>query len=286
MSNTGIAIVGCGPKGLYALDSLCEAARQIPEHRFTVNVFEPSAHPGAGPVYDPRQPDVLRMNFPAGMINAWTGGRGPSFLQWAACGSDPADAGDYVPRAQVGQYLFWSFERIVAKAPSNIALILHEIRVEEVKRAADRWVVSPENITVDHVLVTTGHQDGFRHGATDTPSNIPSPFPIDQRLTLTAVPPGATVRCKGFALTFIDTMLALSEGRGGVFTPSETGYSYTPTWAEPQRIAPFSRSRRPMRAKVEAALFTPPQDDAFWDDRRSDLSHIMRAPNATFAHDI
>ena len=50
MSETQIAIVGCGPKGLYALDSLCEAARREPEHRFAVHIFEPSAHPGAGPV--------------------------------------------------------------------------------------------------------------------------------------------------------------------------------------------------------------------------------------------
>lgn len=286
MNNTEIAIVGCGPKGLYALDSLCEAARQNSGHRFTVHIFEPSAHPGAGPVYDPFQPDVLLMNFPAGLIDAWTGGRGPSFLKWASAGPNPADATDYVPRAQVGQYLFWSFKRVVSKAPSNMALIHHKVRVSEVKRAANRWVISPANISVDHVLITTGHQDGFRHGAPASSTNIPSPFPIDDRLTLTAVPPKATVRCKGFALTFIDTMLALTEGRGGVFTPSATGYSYTPSGTEPQRIAPFSRSRRPMRAKVEAALFTPPQDNAFWDDRRSDLTHILHAPNATFADHI
>ena len=66
------------------------------------------------------------------------------------------------------------------------------------------------------------------------------------------MPPNSTVRCKGFALTFIDTMLALTEGRGGVFTLSATGYTYTPSGTEPRRIAPFSRSARPMRAKVEA----------------------------------
>ncbi|KIN70588.1 hypothetical protein Z945_3643 [Sulfitobacter noctilucae] len=81
-------------------------------------------------------------------------------------------------------------------------------------------------------------------------------------------------------------MLALSEGRGGVFTPLDTGYSYTPSGREPQRIIPFSRSGRPMRAKVEAALFTQPQPDAFWDDRRSELSHILQAPDTTFTHHI
>tara|TARA_R100000935_G_scaffold51297_2_gene77677 strand:- start:1987 stop:3537 length:1551 start_codon:yes stop_codon:yes gene_type:complete len=286
MSETQIAIVGCGPKGLYALDSLCEAARRQPEHRFAVHIFEPSAHPGAGPVYDPRQADVLLMNFPAGLINAWIGGRGPSFLEWAAGGTEAVDAGDYVPRAHVGRYLFWSFERVVAQAPSNVRLIQHETRAVDVQHVAGRWAISPDNITVDHVLITTGHQDGFRQGAAETSHHVPSPFPIDQRLTQTTVPPAATVRCRGFALTFIDTMLALTEGRCGVFTPSATGYSYTPSGAEPRHIAPFSRSGRPMRAKVEAVLFTQPQDDVFWDDRRAELSQILRTLNADFTHHI
>lgn len=286
MSETEIAIVGCGPKGLYALDSLCEAARRSPRHRFTVHIFEPSAHPGAGQIYDPRQSEVLLMNFPAGLINAWTGGRGPSFLEWTVRSPKPADAGDYVPRAHVGRYLFWSFERVVAQAPSNVRLIRHKTRADAVNRSGDQWHISPANITIDHVLITTGHQDGFRKSATNTGDHIPSPFPIDQRLIQTAVPPNSTVRCKGFALTFIDTMLALTEGRGGVFTLSATGYNYTPSGQEPRRIAPFSRSGRPMRAKVEAALFTQPQDDAFWDERRAELSQILRAPNATFTHHI
>ena len=81
-------------------------------------------------------------------------------------------------------------------------------------------------------------------------------------------------------------MLALTEGRGGVFTLSATGYNYASSGKEPRRIAPFSRSGRPMRAKVEAALFTQPQDDAFWDERRAELSHILRTPKATFTHHI
>ena len=191
-----------------------------------------------------------------------------------------------MPRAHVGRYLFWSFERVVAQSPSNVRLIRHKTRVDAVKRNGDQWHISPPNITVDYVLITTGHQDGFRQSATTTRDHIPSPFPIDQRLTQTAVPPNSTVRCKGFALTFIDTMLALTEGRGGVFTLSASGYSYTPSGAEPRHIAPFSRSGRPMRAKVEAELFTQPQDDAFWDDRRAELSRMLSTLNANFTHHI
>ncbi|MEQ3634779.1 MAG: FAD/NAD(P)-binding protein [Thalassolituus sp.] len=285
MNETKVAIVGCGPKGLYALDSLCEVARRQSDQYFIVHLFEPSNYPGAGPVYDPRQPEVLRMNFPARLINAWTNGRGPSFMDWAALSSVEPNA--YVPRARVGEYLMWSFARVVLQAPSNITITRHAAPVTQVRQVSEDWILSPGYIVVDQVLITTGHQDGFRQSHQNTDCSISSPFPIQQRLTPGAIPAGATVRCKGFALTFIDTMLALTEGRGGVFTPSGTGYRYTPSGEEPLRIAPFARSGRPMRAKVEHALFNYPKDDAFWLEQSAELSQVLSQSHPlTFTHHI
>ncbi|QLL44349.1 FAD/NAD(P)-binding protein (plasmid) [Sulfitobacter pontiacus] len=207
-------------------------------------------------------------------------------LEWAAKSPKPVDAGDYVPRAHVGRYIFWSFERVVAQAPSNARLIRHKTRVDAVKRNGDQWHISPPNITVDHVLITTGHQDGFRQGETTTRDHIPSPFPINQRLTPTAVPPNSNVRCKGFALTFIDTMLALTEGAAGsspslppaITMPHQDRSRATspPSAAAVARCAP--RSRRHCLPNHKTA--------PFWDKRRAELSHILRAPNATFTHHI
>lgn len=282
-----IAIVGLGPKGLYALDALCEAARDVPSQAFEVHIFETSPHPGAGPIYDPDQPDILLMNFPAHMIDAWNGGRGPDLLTWLEDRGKAVTASDYVSRAEVGRYLTWCFDRVVANAPSNIHLTIHPDKVTGLNRSADGWKVLPRGVKADEVLVATGHQDWSRKDQLNGANHIPSPFPVDQALTTGTVPPGTSVACKGFALTFFDTMLALTEGRGGVFTKTEQGYAYHPSGDEPRLIAPFSRTGRPMRAKIEADRFTPPQDLAFWGVRLSELDALLSAkPGATFCDDV
>jgi uncharacterized NAD(P)/FAD-binding protein YdhS len=67
-----VAIVGLGPKGLYALERLLDHARDLgPAAGLEIDVFEPHPVPGAGPVYDPRQPEYLLMNFAAGHVDMW-----------------------------------------------------------------------------------------------------------------------------------------------------------------------------------------------------------------------
>ncbi|UWQ53211.1 FAD/NAD(P)-binding protein [Leisingera caerulea] len=282
-----IAIVGCGPKGLYALDSLCEAARKTPSHSYDVHIFEESPHPGAGPIYDPGQPNVLLMNFRASKIDAWTGGRGPDLLQWLMGKGSKVAADEYVPRAVVGRYLTWCFNQVVAGAPPNIHIAMHEGRVCDVRQLQAGWMLSPGRIVVDELLICTGHQDWCRTRRTECCQSIPSPFPVDQALTRARVPPGASVACKGFALTFLDTMLALTEGRGGSFTRSEKGYIYRRSGDEPRLIAPFSRTGRPMRAKVDTDRFVPPQGMAFWEARLDEFDALLTEKHgATFVGDI
>lgn len=282
-----VAIIGLGPKGLYALDALCQAARKIPSQGFEVHIFEPSPYPGAGPIYDPSQPDSLVMNFPARMIDAWTDRRGPDLLTWLKSGGKAVAAGDYVPRAEVGHYLNWCHDRIVADAPPNVFLTLHTETVTALDQTADGWKVLPNGREVDEVLVTTGHQDWMREGQPRVAGQINSPFPVDKSLMSAAVPAGTSVVCKGFALTFIDTMLALTEGRGGTFTKTGHGYAYHASGDEPAMIAPFSRTGRPMRAKVEADHFAPAQDSAFWEAQLSKFDMLLSAkPEATFKDDV
>ncbi|ATG38274.1 FAD/NAD(P)-binding protein [Phaeobacter piscinae] len=282
-----IAIVGCGPKGLYALDSLSEAARKTPSHSFDVHVFEESPHPGAGPIYDPGQPNVLLMNFPAGKIDAWTGGRGPDLQVWLMSQGKKVAAEEYVPRAVVGQYLTWCFGQVVANAPPNLQISIHPVRVHDVRQFQARWMISPGSIVVDELLICTGHQDWSRTRRPHLSEEIPSPFPVDLALTKARIPPGTSVACKGFALTFLDTMLALTEGRGGSFAPSEQGYVYHSSGLEPQLIAPFSRTGRPMRAKVDVDRFARPQDEAYWETQLDAFEALLsEKPSATFTSDI
>jgi FAD-NAD(P)-binding protein len=282
-----IAIVGLGPKGLFALDTLCEAARGTPAQVFDVHIFEPSPYPGAGPIYDPDQPDILLMNFPAQMIDAWTNLRGLDLIAWLKGHGKSVSADDYVPRAEVCRYLAWCFRKVTSSAPPNVHLMIHPVQVTGLRKMAGGWIICPNGVAADEVLVTTGHQDWSRSEQGSNEHLIPSPFPIDRALTIDAVPPGASVACKGFALTFIDTMLALTEGRGGVFTESDMCGTYHPSGDEPRRIAPFSRTGRPMRAKVDAYRFVPPQSDVFWEARIAEFdARLSSSSDATFSDEV
>ncbi len=112
----------------------------------------------------------------------------------------------------------------------------------------------------DEVLIAVGHQDTSATAlATDwthAAPLVPAVFPVDRRLTRDRVPPGATVAIRGFALTFIDAALALTEGRGGSFEPLDHPYRlrYVPGADDAARILPFTRTGRPMLAKPGAAL--------------------------------
>ena len=66
-----VAIVGLGPKGLFALERLVHHSRGLPAGSIELTIYEPHPAPGAGPVYDPAQPPYLRMNFAAELVDMW-----------------------------------------------------------------------------------------------------------------------------------------------------------------------------------------------------------------------
>ena len=246
-----VGIVGCGPKGLFALERLLHHAGSVGA-KLTIDVFEPHATPGAGAVYDPAQPDWLRMNLAAEHLNLWWPGDGAvpeaerrSFAQWRG----PADTDPYPPRAKVGRYLAEGFTRVSRSAPPGVRLAVHRLAADELTRGPHGWRLTATDGSVwdhDAVLVTTGHPD-IAAGAV---------FPVDRGLSPQRAPAGSTVAVRGFALTFIDAALTLTEGRGGEFVAEDHPYRlrYLASGAEPAAILPFSRTGRPMLAKPDAAL--------------------------------
>jgi len=259
-----VAIVGGGPRGLYALDSLSRAVRRAESARVIVDVFEPHPTPGAGPVYDPDQPPFLVMNFAASLIDAWTGDTAdrPSFVEWWRA-TRHADPPTYPPRAAVGEYLADCLARVLDAAPDGLTVTVRRQHVEEVRRSAGGWRVATADgaAAYDEVLIATGHLRTWpgalvasRGGATP----VTGVFPVQRELRRSRVPSGAVVAVRGFALTFIDAALALTEGRGGRFSSSDGGrLRYTRSGAEPEAILPFSRTGRPLLAKPAGAPAGP-----------------------------
>ncbi len=259
-----VAIVGLGPKGLFALERLLDRAAARPCDRgIELVAFEPHHAPGAGPVYDPSQPGYLRMNFAADQVDAWpacsraaTAERRLSFEAWR--GQRPGLGDDAYPaRGDVGRYLCECLQAAIEPAPAEISVTMEPVRVAAVEPCERGWRLrfGADSASFDEVLVATGHADewegALRHGWSHAAPLIDSVFPVERKLTLGSVPPGARVAARGFALTFIDMALALTEGRGGVFESEGPGLRYRPAGAEPEVILPFSRTGRPMLAKPE-----------------------------------
>lgn len=268
-----VAIVGQGPKGTFALERLLDhgAALGFGEH-VEVDLFEPHRAPGAGPVYDPGQPDYLRMNFPAGRIDMWSASsetvpaaRRLSFTTWAREMGEGVEEGAYPPRALVGRYLAEGHETIVRHAPVQIEVELHRARVEAIRRCGSRWELfaGGEPREYDEVLIATGHETTSvesLEGAFDhRVPLIPSVFPVEERLSLDAVRPASTVAVRGFGLSFIDAALALTEGRGGRFEQTDHPHRliYLAGRDDVARILPFSRTGLAMLPKPSAGVGLP-----------------------------
>jgi uncharacterized NAD(P)/FAD-binding protein YdhS len=232
-----------------------------------IDLYEPHPVPGAGPVYDPAQPDYLRMNYAAEHLDLWWPEsravprrlRTP-FVAWRAATEGGGD--DYPPRAQAGRYLAAGFETLLRCTPPNVDVRLRRLAVQTVRPGEGGWEVEAcdSREIYDEVLVAVGHQDSSATALANdwlhSAPLVPAVFPVTRRLARGVVPDGATVAIRGFALTFIDAALALTEGRGGSFERLDHPYRlrYAPGAEAPVRILPFTRSGRPMLAKPGAAI--------------------------------
>ena len=173
--------------------------------------------------------------------------RSPSGARRTAAASD-----EYPPRAEVGRYLADGLERS-APAPrrrvAGVTLRRERARPRRARRRRlERDDSRPPRAPTTRSCSRSGHQPRSRtrsRGLAHAAPLVPAVFPVERRLAPDAVPPGATVAVRGFALTFIDAALALTEGRGGLFEPLAHPYRlrYVPARTTPARDP--ARSRAP-----------------------------------------
>jgi diaminopimelate decarboxylase len=292
-----LALVGCGPRGLFALERLAISLdRVVPDVGvdLAIDIFEPHLYPGAGPNYDPDQPDFLIMNFASRHVDPWSRPAllpgSPTLVEWLEQNApERADPDGFVPRALVGEMLHEGFERVVEHLEAQgVAVEIFERMVGRVAPAGSgSWAVTAEAEPYgpyDEVLVATGHASSRRsdditlfQGA--VPLVIGRVFPVDRFVD----PPSRFARdhvlVRGFALTWIDATLALTEGTGGRFVedPStRSGLRYEGSPRDPASIAPYSRTGRPPRAKPEPGRVRAPVDDleSLWQEGRDRLRKL------------
>ena len=261
-----IAIIGGGPKGIYGFERLvaqCKAIR--PTSTIIVHIFNRTKHFAAGEIYNPDQPDFLKMNVCRWAISMWQPDEVPqavctplTFEQWEDSNSTNqiTQKEKFPSRKLVGEYLIDGYERIKKEMPS--CMILHEevAEVIDMNRTEDGYKLIvkdqfyEENQLQDifkYVLLTTGHPTPSpfaKERFIDTPLEtnlIPFIYPIHPNLDTVA--PESVIGIKGMGLTFTDAVLALTEGRGGKFDKDPEGnLTYHTSGLEPKLILPFSRN--------------------------------------------
>lgn len=275
--NRTVAIVGLGPRGLYAAECLTAAlnSRDTTE-QWELVLFDNSGFPGSGPHYAPDQSSLNLLNIPLREVplDARTESSGyvnlpafQSYRDWQSEYTVEDDSGfDVFPsRASIGQYLqarFYSWLGAWQRAEKVRLLHSTIIRVDWTVSGAS--IVDSENNRYSdlyHVLLTIGHQPAipdsslvqWRKLAEHHPPLVlvERPYPTDRLLSDSAFTK-RSVALRGMGLSMIDAVKALSEGRGGVFEPSadtQSGLRYIASGDEPRQLLPFSLDGLPMTPK-------------------------------------
>ncbi len=267
-----IAIIGLGPWGLCVLERVVDRVRDTGTPA-RVHVVDPGALGGG--VYSLRQPDFLILNNPCGQLSlsaAVTDEDSPyarSLYQWVTTegyrwvGHEcrrttvgrPIEPSDYLPRRMMGEYLTWFFDTLVTHAPAKLEVVRHPtVAVDVEPVTGDREQVLLENgdsITVDHVVLTSGHT--FNEEDPDERGGLRflRPYPVDYFEQLVA--PGGRLAVSGMGLVAFDIIAAMTIGRGGTFEESGDRLRYQQSGREPV-LELFSRSGIPPTAKSATGI--------------------------------
>lgn len=174
---------------------------------------------------------------------------------------------DFPSRALYGRYLRSTLADLLEKTPDGVTINFHETSALSVRPAGDGTfdvgLATGETIRTNSVVLALGHipsrlnpeqrelqasaeQLGLRY--------LPPAAPAD--VDWSQIPAGEPVLVRGMGLNFFDTMVALTEGRGGKFVPNGGRLAYEPSGQEPLIIA-ASRRGTPYRAKAALEGYYP-----------------------------
>ena len=274
-----VAIIGGGPKGIYGFERLTAWLKICPPlERTEIHIFNRSDSFGAGENYATGQPSWLLMNNPAGEINMWAEGIPPpvvpqplSLTKWIIHTEGiKVSNNDYTTRAMTGRYLSHGFKLIASNLPENVYGKYIVGEVIDIQDESGKYSLTlkaegyEKTDRYDHILLATGHpnqretKEALRFqsfaGEHEKAGFIPFVYPAETMFS--DVPPNSSVGIKGMGLTFVDAVLALTEGKGGRFERDDNTEElfYISSEKEPKVIYPFSRSGLPMIPRISVPI--------------------------------
>lgn len=210
--NLNFAVIGGGPKGMYAIDNfISEINEQCINKKMNLYWFNKDSLFAAGPNYNPKQSENLLINYCIGNLNAWKVNTEERLCltDWLRLHIDSTQISPYhyASRALVGCYLMDCCRKIIDDCPSNIRL---HLIAEEIKSIAYKnkrlWLL---NNQFESIILCTGHSFLSDDIADKYKNNIFSAYPIEN---LDRVKSVQKIAIQGMGLSFIDTVIYISEG--------------------------------------------------------------------------
>lgn len=273
-----IAIIGGGPKGFYALDRFINKIIHLnTEKRINIHWFNHTRDFAAGPNFQPHLPSYLIMNDCIAEISCWEDQNKPHILpkrlkliDWInenKSGENEPRHGDFCSRELMGLYLMDALKNTLENIPNTMDIKLINANVIDIDVVEEKIKVTTSKKRLPYqyesTIICTGHSYANMEEenllATDVSENImylPQAYPVE---LLDDIPSQVDVAIKGIGLTFMDAVLHLTEGRGGIFYKQDQEYRYLPSGYEPT-IYPFSRRNLPMLPR-----------NAFWEGNKYQL---------------
>ena len=273
-----IAIVGGGPKGFYALDRfISKAIGQNLNKTINIHWFNHSRDFAAGPNFQPHLPSYLIMNDCIAEVSCWDDLEKPHYIpnrlkliDWinhnksAENGPNPSD---FCSRELMGLYLMDALHKTLENKPKSIDVSLINGNISDVELLQDKIRLTNSKrklpFLYESAILCTGHSFSNMEQedllASEKNGNImylPQTYPVE---LLDDIPAQVDLAIKGIGLTFMDAVLHLTEGRGGIFYKQDHEYRYLPSGYEPI-IYPFSRRNLPMLPR-----------NAFWSGNKYQL---------------
>ncbi|WKK56861.1 FAD/NAD(P)-binding protein [Sphingobacterium sp. BN32] len=261
-----IAIVGAGPKGFYALDTFVKLGREkinntlLGNRKIQIHWFNKDNHFGTGPNFHTDLPDYFLVNRYIADITCWEedakngNPNQQSLIQWLQKHSISAKepAWDHLcTRELLGYYFIDAVIAVIKEKHPSIEIQLVRERICDLDIVEDKSILTGAAGEIpfqyDSVILATGHSyesTSFSHLKQDPEASytiIDEVYPVER---LSEIPARADVAIYGTGLTFLDAMLELTEGRGGIFYKKEDEYHYLSSGHEPI-MYPFSRRNLP-----------------------------------------
>ncbi|KAI1650157.1 FAD-NAD(P)-binding-domain-containing protein [Daldinia loculata] len=267
-----MAIVGAGPRGTSVLERMCASVPDIllPDVHLTIHMIDPFP-PGAGSVWRTDQPAQLIMNTITSQMTLYTDQSvtcsgpirpGQDLYTWQmhATGEPRLGPNDCATRALYGHYLRWAFDQIQVHDKDKVNIVVHTARAVSLDDESDgRQVLTlstGDSLSgLSAVVLAQGHlplipsprqQQLTTYAEQNGLCYIPPAKPAD--VDLSPINPNQPVLLRGLGLSFFDYVSLLTEGRGGRFERTTSGYRYIPSGREP-RIYAGSRRGIPYVAR-------------------------------------